>query len=224
MDLKIQPLKPEELDDFIRLYWSAFEPLEANMIFPMIYPRGLQPDLMERHRSRILRTTKSDLGSYCFVAKDVDTGDIAAVSWWAFSKNPPQTKGEIDSTFEVAYQNRNAGPPVESWNAELDNAFFKAAFYSEMQVTAGRPYMSLRLLAVDPKHQRRGAGTLLLEHFLAEVDRLQLPAYLDSGVSGKALYERFGFEVIMDFPLNCLDYGGRSDGRHWCMLRPARTS
>lgn len=36
MPLHIEPLKREELDDFIHIFWDAFEPLSANMILPMV--------------------------------------------------------------------------------------------------------------------------------------------------------------------------------------------
>ena len=117
---------------------------------------------------------------------------------------------------------RNDGPPVKGFNGDLDYAAFRAAFFSEAEVVNGQPYMTLRLLATSPRHHRRGAGTLLLRHALQKADQAGLPVYLATGVNGKALYERFGFVFQRDMPLNCLEYGGRSSGQHWCMLRPAK--
>ena len=111
---------------------------------------------------------------------------------------------------------------VEGMNFELDRAYFKVSFNTEMETMASQPYITLRLLATRPGHQRRGAGAMLLKLGLETADGLGLPVYLDSGVGGKSLYEHFGFDIVRDFPLNCLDYGGRSDGKHWSMLRPAK--
>ena len=224
MDLKIEPLKEDELDDFIKTYWAAFEPLSANMIMPMIYQRGLQEDTMERFRYRIRRQTRGDLARYCFTAKDSSTGDIIGVSWWATAENPPRTNAEIDQTFEEDLQKRSLEPSVEGINQELNDTFFRVAYYSEMETVNGQPYMCLRMLAVHPKYHRCGAGSRLLRHGLEKADGLGLPVYLDCGVMGKPLYERNGFKNVGDFPLNCLDYGGRSDGRHWLMLRPSSTA
>ena len=220
--LTLEPLKREELDDFIKVSWAAFEPLEANMIYPMLYPNGLQPDVMERMRYRLLGQTNGNLGAYCYSAKDSTTGEIAGISWWSLNEEPPKTNEEIDALFEKAWRTRSGGPAVEGMNRALDQAFFTAAFHTEMEVMAGRPYMSLMMLATSPRYQRGGAGSLLLKDGLDRADKLGLPVCLCSGICGKPLYERFGFQVVRDLPLNCLDYGGRSDGRHWCMVRPAR--
>jgi ribosomal protein S18 acetylase RimI-like enzyme len=222
MEVNIEPLEADELDDFIKTYWAAFEPLSANMIMPMIYRNGLQEDTMEHFRSRILRQTDGALATHCFTAKDINSGDIIGVSWWRVNDNPPKTKADIDVAYEQACEDRAKEPPVEGLHEDLSQAYFRAASYSEMETVDGHPYMTLCMLAVNPKYHRRGAGSLLLKHGLEKADSLRLPVYLDCGVMGKPLYERYGFQVVGDFPLNCLDYGGRSDGRHWLMMRPRR--
>jgi len=222
MDLVVEPLKQEELDAMIKLQWEAFLPIEANMLFPMIFPRGLQPDLMRWMRDRILKETDGGLGAYCYAAKDSKSGEIVAVSRWSKVKELPKTRHEIDAEFEDALKVRS-GVAVEGMNARLDRAFFEVSFYSEWEAMVDEPYISLRLLATHPAHQRRGAGAMLLKHGLENVDRLGLPVYLDSGPSAKALYQRFGFNVVKELPLNCMEYGGRSDGQHWTMVRPAQT-
>ena len=222
MALSIEPLQEEELDDFIRTYWAAFEPMSANMIMPMIYRKGLQEDLRDLFRHRIRRQTGSDLAKWCFCAKDAASGAIVGVSWWDINESPPQTKTDIDEQYEQSCQRRANEPPVKGMDHELGEAYFKVSFYSEMETVAGQPYMTLRMLAVHPKYHRRGAGSLLLKHGLAWADGLGLPVYLDCGVCGKPFYERHGFKIKGDFPLNCLDYGGRSDGRHWLMMRPLK--
>jgi GNAT superfamily N-acetyltransferase len=223
MNIVVEPLLEEELDKSIQIYWDAFEPPEMDMILPMIYPHGLQPDLRSRLRARMLRNTNGDLGSHCFSAKDVSTGEILGISWWDRILQPAASQDEIVKGFEEAYASRNLGKLVAGFQSELDYAFFKAAYFSEAEVVDGMPYMSLRLLATDPRHQRRGVGSTLLRHGLERADRLSLPTYLDSGISGRPLYEKFGFEVKRDFPLDCTEYGGRSGGTHWCMLRPAKS-
>lgn len=222
MDLKIEPPKLEELDRFITIYWDAFEPESANMYLPMIYPNGLKQDLITRLRTRFLHATQGDIGVSCSCAKDASSGEILGVSWWTLEPNPPRTEEQLDAQFTEAYASRNAGPDVEGFRAELDHAAFKASFYAEAETVQDQPYMALRLLAVSPAHHRRGAGTLLLKHGLEKADHFGLPVYLATGVNGRSLYERFGFVYQRDMPLNCFDYGGRSDGRHWCMLRAAK--
>ena len=144
------------------------------------------------------------------------------IASWSVIEHPPQSKEELDAAFESASKARFDVPPIEGMNEEIDRAFFRAAFYSEAEIVGEQPYMMLRILAVHPEHQRRGVGKLLLQQGLDRADRLGLPVYLDAGESGKPVYERYGFEVKKVMPLDCTEYGGRSDGRHWCMLRPPK--
>ncbi|KAF2167752.1 hypothetical protein M409DRAFT_21903 [Zasmidium cellare ATCC 36951] len=60
-----------------------------------------------------------------------------------------------------------------------------------------RPHIHLSLIAIHPSHQRRGAGTLVLEHFCREVDTRYggLLAFCQASREGRGLYERFGFGV-----------------------------
>lgn len=224
MSLTVEPLQVDELDEFIKTYWAAFSPLDANMIFPMIYPRGLQQDLLKRLRYRLLQQTNGDLGSFCVCAKDVASGEIVGIARWDIVEHPPKTKEEMDAKYEDVVEARQGEPPVAGVNEELNRVFLHIMLYCEMEITAGQPYLILQMLAIRPDCQRRGIGTVLLKHVLEKADREGLQVYLDSAVSGKALYERFGFKVVSEMPLNCLDYGGRSDGRHWCMLRLAQAS
>lgn len=86
----------------------------------------------------------------------------------------------------------------------------------------GRPHGVLDILAVLPEYHRRDIASRILKEGLQRMDSRNLPVYLDCGVQGKALYERHGFEFVMDYPLDGREFGGRSRGRHWCMARPAR--
>lgn len=208
MSLTLEPLKEDELDDYIKVFWDAFEPLAANMILPMIYPKGLQEDLFDCLRHRTLKSTGGDPGSCVLGAKDSVSGEIVGVARWEVVENPPKTKEDMDAKFKDAVNGRQDEPPVAGANEDLNLAFLRTNLYCEMEITAGQPHVTLQLLAIRQNQQRRGIGTLLLKHVLEKADRLHLPVYLDSGISGKALYERFGFQVVSVMPLNALDYGG----------------
>jgi ribosomal protein S18 acetylase RimI-like enzyme len=60
---------------------------------------------------------------------------------------------------------------------------------------ANFPHLYLYNLAVDPKHQRKGWTSVLLNPMLAKADELRLPCYLESPERNVSLYEHFGFEV-----------------------------
>jgi ribosomal protein S18 acetylase RimI-like enzyme len=59
------------------------------------------------------------------------------------------------------------------------------------------PHWYLFMLVTDPEVQRRGVGTALLEHALAQVDAEGVPAYLETQKEDNlAYYRRFGFELV----------------------------
>lgn len=59
------------------------------------------------------------------------------------------------------------------------------------------PHWYLALIGVDPAHQRKGYGSILLRRALAVCDREGRLAYLESSnPENIPLYERHGFEVI----------------------------
>ena len=62
------------------------------------------------------------------------------------------------------------------------------------------PHFYLSLLGTHPAHRGKGRGMGLLAANLAEIDRLRMPAYLES--SNRAndhRYERLGFELLGEF-------------------------
>lgn len=223
MDIDVAPLQESEVDTFTKIYWDAFNPIEANMILPMIYPLGLQPDLQERLRNRVLKPLRENASKACFCAKDRSSGEILGVSWWQHVEDPPESRETLDERYDKAKASRSGGVEVEKMNRALEDAFFRAAFYSEAETMGAQSYMTLKMLAIRPERARKGVGTLLLRKGLEEVDRLDLPCFIHAGVQAKPLYERYGFRDVGEMPCNAFDYGGRSDGRHWCLVRTARS-
>jgi hypothetical protein len=57
---KISALHTEEMDDFIRLQWDAFAPLDKDMIMPMAFPLGPQPDMLQRFREDLATATATE--------------------------------------------------------------------------------------------------------------------------------------------------------------------
>ena len=78
------------------------------------------------------------------------------------------------------------------------------------------PHWYLPLIGVDPAHQRKGYGSVLLEHALAQCDRDRTPAYLESSNPANIpLYQRHGFEIMGTIQVG-------SSPPIFPMLRPAR--
>jgi len=59
------------------------------------------------------------------------------------------------------------------------------------------PHWYLALIAVDPLHQGKGYASMLIRAKLREIDKQNLPCYLNAQNQDKvALYEHFGFELV----------------------------
>ncbi|OAA51590.1 Acyl-CoA N-acyltransferase [Metarhizium rileyi] len=111
---------------------------------------------------------------------------------------------------------RDTLPPTKEWgpgtNPEACELFFGGMRREWTQRIAGKPH-------VYPKHQRRGAASLLLRWGTAEADRLGLPAYLESSEEGRILYERHGWREFRKLIVDLSKWGGPSDATCTLMLR-----
>lgn len=72
----------------------------------------------------------------------------------------------------------------------------------------------LNIIGVDPQHQGKGYGGILLRSMFNHVDKEQLPCYLETHEEATvSMYRHYAFEVIETGLVPC------SDVRYWAMLR-----
>ena len=79
------------------------------------------------------------------------------------------------------------------------------------------------MLATAPESQHKGAGTMLLEEILVEVDKANVEVYLEATKTAKCFYEKHGFEAIGELRFDPADYGVKGLGveRQTVMMRGA---
>jgi ribosomal protein S18 acetylase RimI-like enzyme len=76
------------------------------------------------------------------------------------------------------------------------------------------PHAYIELFAVDPAAQGAGVGSRLMRQALAHIDAASVPAYLfTSNEVNVPMYERYGFRVVNDEPLD------GTGPRAWLMRR-----
>ncbi|HEA71125.1 hypothetical protein LCGC14_0828850 [marine sediment metagenome] len=69
-------------------------------------------------------------------------------------------------------------------------------------------------IGVDPIHQGRGYAGLLLREKFAEIDKQNMPCYLETNTEKKvSLYQHFGFEIVEEGIIPEIDVP------YWAMLR-----
>ena len=80
----------------------------------------------------------------------------------------------------------------------------------------------LDILLTDPRHQRRGAGGMLLKWGVDLADQLNINAYLESSPMAHRLYASHGFEDIDEMVFDMGAWGGSGKHTTSYMLRPVR--
>jgi len=76
----------------------------------------------------------------------------------------------------------------------------------------------LQTLGVEPAHQGKGYGSLLMEYMLEKIDNTNpLPAFLETSTEiNVKFYKRFGFEVMKEGIIP------ETDVEQWYLLRGAK--
>lgn len=86
--------------------------------------------------------------------------------------------------------------------------------YSMHDRLAPFSYWYLSLIGVDPKHQGKGYGSILLKSMLTRIDNGGLPCYLDTNdEKNVSIYRHYGFKVIETYRLPKTNYN------NWAMIR-----
>lgn len=228
MPITIEPLIHDNLDDFIRLWWDAFSPEDANQVLPMIYPEGLTLPLLNRLKHRILAETDGDTSEFCFIARDDASKRIAGISWWKPLNKPAALSSEADAEkdLQASIARKNSGPEDINMNTALGDAFFTALFSAERRTIQAKqvPYIILNVLGVHPDFGRQGVGSQLVEHGLKRVDSLNVWTWLCASGHGRGLYLKHDFELVEELDFDGANYGGRSTGHHCIMIRPPQNN
>ena len=75
----------------------------------------------------------------------------------------------------------------------------------------------LNIIGIDPQLQGKGHGGILLRSMFYQMDKEQIPCYLETHEEATvSMYRHYGFEVLETGVVPC------SDVRYWAMLRNAQ--
>ena len=192
-------------------------------------PSGISP----ASRDIMIENNHKDLNDpQCAFMKVVDTDlddeVIAFAKWYVYRTERPKSEWERNDS-------RDWGP---DWNRGLLQEFFGELGAKKRKHIAGMPhcckpkdstswcrpvaYFSvLALLDTHPNHQRRGAGTMLVQWGINVADEAGLCCYLEASSAGYALYHKMGFKDVDVIDVDMGKWGKEGIYRHVCMIRPA---
>ncbi len=172
--LSINTVPPSDVDKAIDVIVLAFV---ADPIFRFAYPDAGQ----------YLRYSPDVVRALCGGAFEHGTAfsveDYLGAALWL----PPNVHPDEDAVGEL----------LQNTIPEQNQEDFFALFEQMGSFHPDEPHWYLPLIGVDPAHQLKGYGSALLERSLAECDRGNKLAYLDStNPRNIPFYERHGFELL----------------------------
>ncbi|KAI0022573.1 acyl-CoA N-acyltransferase [Xylariomycetidae sp. FL0641] len=103
-------------------------------------------------------------------------------------------------------------------NPEACELLFGSIARMRARALGDRPHVYLKFLQTDPKHQRRGAGAMLIRWGVEEAKKLGLVAYLESSEEGHELYKRCGFHDMEHVPVDLSKWGATQKSNSWSMM------
>ncbi len=187
----VRPVKRRDVDNLIALYQRAFwDDPAMEFILPNEQTRGRAMDAYMRmivnlgFREGAVQTIDGEDGVRC------------GAVWVEPGRAPSGVISLLRSGFvQMLVQTREILP--------LRKFFALSAKIEEMhKQDIQKEHWYLALLAVDPPHQGKGVGGLVLEPQLEEADRRGLPCYVETTKTRNVpFYEKQGFVVKHEIPI-----------------------
>ncbi|KAI6488344.1 hypothetical protein MCOR11_008472 [Pyricularia oryzae] len=179
MPLAVLPALVGDIEEAFNVHFDAFR---DEPIMRFLYPGGVD---REAHRKGTATWWNHDRTGHHFKCVDTDTGRIVGLASWDVFWKP-------GDGFE-----RPAGIPwLEGEDKTRCEAVLAPIWDLRVRFFGKRRHVYLASVAVDPQHQRRGIGSLLVKSGVDMAEQLQVPVYTEASESGFGLYERMGFERV----------------------------
>ncbi|KAH8595317.1 acyl-CoA N-acyltransferase [Bisporella sp. PMI_857] len=147
------------------------------------------------------------------------------------SKNETTHGGDI-AGFLVGVRPKLESSEEDEWNPVFpeDAPAEKLAWFSGLMKSMKEDKMKyfkndmweLEALATSPSYQRRGVGSLLLTHWLQEVDIARGTLYVRASRSGRGLYEKLGCVNKGEHSVDVSDHGWTQPIVNTNMIRAAK--
>jgi GNAT superfamily N-acetyltransferase len=207
MPLQVSPLLESDI--------PAFCDLEVAAAANWLYARAMEPPGVPRRVfiEKWLRDSwgKDPLDTWMKVS-DTDTGELVSCALWRIPcqrAEPSESEGEQQEE--------------RKWE-DLDFWAYQARRWSEFekQFIGDQQYALLSILVTDPKHQRRGAGGMLVDWGCRIADEKGWICALGASEAGFKMYSSHGFELKEEELLDLAQFGVQGTEWRRRMIRPAK--
>ncbi|KPM34477.1 hypothetical protein AK830_g12091 [Neonectria ditissima] len=195
MTLSLREATQQDVAAIARISAAAFHPT-TDAITRQLFPLGLKPEDAQdgeaAYHWRAARKSNSMHSKRTAMIVAVDDsldGEVVGFALWESPAGP-------EDAVEVAH--KEPEPP-----AALDRAAFaemKSIVSADATETFGERGMKdvwhLDYIGIEPKHQRRGIGRMLLEWGIKHAEKDDRECYLVATPAGRPLYLAYGFEDV----------------------------
>ncbi|CCC05503.1 hypothetical protein SMACR_09349 [Sordaria macrospora] len=166
-------------------YFAAFTTdADGRKILEILFPGGYtSEEFRKAHTEGTVAWLHKAESQYTWKCVDIATGEIVGMALCdVFIK--PRTKEER------AYPGI---PWLEGEQRERADNVLKPLCEAREKIMGNGSYIYVHAIAVDPKHQGRGAGAMIVKELINLSNDSNLPIYLESSASAEGLYKKMGF-------------------------------
>jgi GNAT superfamily N-acetyltransferase len=204
-DVEIKPITT--LEDFNQMAQISDQAFGPNELFKIAFG-GVDHQTKEERGAKALEESKKHPEQRYFKAVDTKTGNMIGSARWYFASDPEAEHHPYGPGFSPGT------------NIELAEKHFGECNRHRERRMKGKPHAVMCVLVVAPEAQRRGVGSKLLRHTLADIDELGWETWIDATPEGLELYKRFGWEVAEVVTTDLIPYGGTKSETTVCLIRP----
>ena len=200
MTLSLLPLVEADFDTMISQ--ATLYPIGDDLTAPPValcWPVKTRQDAearsifnMSRQRQRFL----NDASVRFLKVIDTNDGSIISIARWHYY--PSGYVYDRDVHWELIPEDLPRNEQPIRMNVKLHNHILatRDAKRAELQGTPGSPCWIMMHLITRPSQRGRGAAGLLINWGIQQSVADDVPAYLEAGVMGKPIYEKYGFRQV----------------------------
>ncbi|KAH8665842.1 hypothetical protein BGZ60DRAFT_470541 [Tricladium varicosporioides] len=183
-ELKLVECEASDAPELLAGHTEAFtDPIWVEPFFDVLWPeRGERIGIAHK---RLLDQWFGDYSSKYIKIVDVETGEIIASSLWRFYTKQ-FTEEEMNEDIVVDW---HEDPETNEWASHLVNFVHK----KRLARTRGAPCAVLDILSTRPKHQTRGAGSMMMKWGTDIADSHGWESFIEGSAMAIKLYEANGF-------------------------------
>ncbi|RFU78998.1 apoptosis-inducing factor [Trichoderma arundinaceum] len=186
----VQVVLPALIPDIPKVYdvyFNAFHNDQMGRIMlEILFPGVIDDDFKKAHAAGTLAYWHTSGSQYTFKCVDTATGDIIGMAL-----------GDVYLTERTEEERKNHGVPwLIGEQRERAEKILNPLWEVRERLFGGKRYIYCHVIGIDPKHQGRKAGALLVQWGIDLGERAGLPVYFESSPSTVGLYKKMGFELL----------------------------